>query len=71
MAKKPPLAQSPLVALAEQANVADVEHAILVVRTKNGERMVWPLADSDPDILVGIMAWATTTILLDLPDDED
>lgn len=70
MKKSPPLAQSPLVALAEQANTPDVAHAILLVRTEDGGRAMWPMDESDPDVLVGLMAWGIHAINADLPDDD-
>jgi len=68
---KVPMAFSPLVALAEQVNSTDVEHAVLILRAGDGSREIWPLNSSDPDVLVGLMAWAITTLTADLPDDGD
>ena len=66
-----PMALSPLVALAEQVNSENVQHAVLILRAGDGTREIWPLNSSDPDILAGLMAWAITTITTDLPEDEE
>jgi hypothetical protein len=69
---KIPMALSPLVALAEQASDIEAAHAVLLVRTATGERGMYPLDSSDPDILAGLMAWGASMIFsADLEDDDD
>jgi hypothetical protein len=65
------MALSPLVALAEQASNVEVAHAVLLVRTVAGERAMYPMEASDPDVLGGLMAWGTAVIYAEIPDDDD
>ena len=69
---KTPMAQSPLVALAEQASDVDAAHAVLLVRTRDGHRAMYPMDASDPDVLAGLLAWGTAMIFsCDESEDED
>jgi len=69
---KTPMAQSPLVALAEQAGELDAAHAVLLVRTHDGHRAMHPMDESDPDILVALLSWGISMIFAaEEIDDED
>jgi len=69
---KTPMAQSPLVALAEQAVELDAAHAVLLVRTHDGQKAMYPMDESDPDMLVGLLSWGTAMIFAaEEIDDED
>ena len=69
---KTPMAQSPLVALAEQAVELDAAHAVLLVRTHDGQKAMYPMDESDPDVLVGLLSWGTAMIFAaEEIDDED
>ncbi len=71
-ANKTPMALSPLVALAEQAVELDVAHAVLLVRTRDGHRAMYPMDESDPDVLAGMLSWAIAMIFAaDAIEDED
>ena len=68
---KTPMALSPLVALAEQASSVEVAHAVLLIRTKDGGRAMYPMEESDPDVLGGLMSWGIATLYSEIPDDDD
>jgi hypothetical protein len=69
---KTPMAQSPLVALAEQAGEFDAAHGVLLVRTHDGHRAMYPMDESDPDVLVGMLTWGVAMIFsAEEIDDED
>jgi phosphoribosylaminoimidazole carboxylase (NCAIR synthetase) len=69
---KTPMAQSPLVALAEQAVELDAAHAVLLVRTHDGQKAMYPMDESDPDVLVGMLTWGVAMIFsADIVDIEE
>jgi len=69
---KIPMAQSPLVALAEQAGDVEAAHGVLLVRTSDGQKAMYPMDQSDPDVLVGLLTWGTAMIFAaEEIDDED
>jgi len=70
---KTPMAQSPLVALAEQAGDVEAAHGVLLVRTHDGQKAMYPMDESDPDVLVGLLSWGTAMIFAaeEIEDEDD